>query len=300
MEGIFPQESSSLRSSSLPEPQPLITEQSVIITEPPRITQPQRITNSQPLVIKGRRHGPVPRTLGEKIAGFRNRYGVQFIKDLKRLKRQPYWNLSSMGAKYGYSRELVRQVFKTVYNESITTYERIKAAMVREEVQGVGCRFDPRQKMELALIESKIKRAESQTAQAARTKILNIQAKAAIFSECKARGIPVEPHPDQYSWLVINGHAVAIRCAAAAHRVNTHAETHNRYFHTNLLGDLIQKGAEFLIFYIMPTNTFWIFPKEFLVGKTLLSIPQHQSKMKHDRTIMPRISPFRDAWGLLR
>jgi hypothetical protein len=285
--GIFPQES----SSSLQEVQP----QPLIIVEPPRTT------NSQPLVIKGRRHGPVPRTLGEKIAGFRERYGVQFLKDLKKLKTRPFWNLSSMGAKYGYSRELIRQVFKIVYNESITKYERLKSAIVREDNQEIGCKFDPRQKMELALIDARVKAEArgSNTHSPSRTKVLSIQAKAAIFTECKERGFTVENHPDQHAWLIVNGKVVAVRCAAAAHRVNTHAATHNRYYHTNLLSDLIKKGADFLIFYVLPTNTYWIFPKEFIAGKTLLSIPKHRSKLKRSRLIMPQIRPYKNAWELL-
>jgi len=58
--------------------------------------------------------------------------GVEFVKDLKRLKNNKSFTLQEMGDKYGLSRERIRQLFNKVYKKSVRDARENKPKKIKE------------------------------------------------------------------------------------------------------------------------------------------------------------------------
>jgi hypothetical protein len=180
----------------------------------------------------------------ELIGRWSHKYGDEFICDLERLKTQPYLTLQKVASKYKMTRQNVNQKFYRLFGRYIDI-KRAKTKKAREESSRVGCYLVDR----LQECDS-----NSQT-------YPHIFAESKFLERCKVKGFLVEIKRicGGYNFFVINGFKIKIHATNRPPWGSTRIKYY-RFMMGGRKGFYIIDNLDFLAFYILPRDEFFIIP----------------------------------------
>lgn len=225
-----------------------------------------------------------------KKNGWVKKYGEEILTDLQGLVDDHHETLSSIGERYGISRERIRQMFELIYGFKYTVIMRAKTEKRRRiKFEKLIARRDPRYKVENFKKDSLIYRgAESEKK---------------VFDICSALNYEIKPYHSQTIDLVINGYKVDIKSSYCT--TFTHKSQKTPAFHFHLRPS--QRIADFVICHAVPLNKYFVIPiSEYPKGNHLY-IPQSRISEwetgRYGKTPIKRVSHYYDyleAWHLLK
>jgi len=178
---------------------------------------------------------------GQFIKHLRKRYGPQLLKDLNVLFHKPFWNLTDVAQKHGFSREYARQLFAQIYRIPYRQIQERKARVRRAEESALNCTKDPVAK--LATYKGKKK--------------MGAQVELMVKQKCEELGFEYKCEPNGGSIdFEINGYMVEVKSMSKSRKTSKRGP---KYFGFYLL-ESQRKLADFMIAYVWPTQTFYVIP----------------------------------------
>jgi len=171
------------------------------------------------------------------------KYGEGLVLDLQGLIDGNNQTLSSIGTKYGITRERIRQMFELLHGFKYTVAVRANSEKKKRiRVERRLAKRDPRYKVENFREGSNIYHgAESEKK---------------VFDICAALGYEIKPYPTKTIDIVINGYKVDIKSAHCT--TMTHPSGKTPLYHFHLLES--QRIADFVICHASPINKFFVIP----------------------------------------
>ena len=212
----------------------------------------------------------------ESMDSFRQRlvqrYGQDVVNDLETVKNKDKSNLRGIAAKYGFSREYARQIFKRLFGFSYTACLKAKISERREKV--IKTLYDPEKKL-------------------IRYKEESLRYKGAIGEKlcmdiCRTIGYEIAVCRESTATidLVINGCKCEVKTAYIPFgKQKTH------YYRFSARPSQLEK-ADYFVCYIYPLNKFYVIPASEVKAEAIY-IPEHI-------TTSSKYYKYDSAWHLLR
>lgn len=124
------------------------------------------------------------------------KYGKEILKDFALLWKKPFWNLTDLANKYGFTREWARQIFKWLYGQPYGDLKRLKHLQVCEDMPE--CYNDPRYKA------AEWKKGDSGLS-------YGVEIEKLFYDYCEEKGFDIKiPHGTKYD-IIINGKNVDVK-----------------------------------------------------------------------------------------
>ena len=216
------------------------------------------------------------------IDHLKEKYGRSVFNDLDKLSKDFNLTLNWLGEKYGFTREYARQIFFRYYGYKYSRkvfkrVDRHKKEKERIRKQDFHLYYDPKYKVRRFKRESQVLRGAM------------VELKAKEICKHYKYKITITPEKSiRLIDLIVNDLFCEVKSSSKAFNPSNG----NSYMYFNCRFTPKQKEkADFLFWYIIPTDTFYIIPSSaFPMGLTLY-VPEIE--------IPHRYSEFRNAWHLL-
>lgn len=233
-------------------------------------------------------HGPIFGKPKRKMDAHRqkirilNRYpGID--SDLQRLNISPFIKLKDIGYKHGVSREYIRLIFPIFIGITYTESHRNSALALHEEMKGIGCIHDPRNKVATYIPNGNI--------------YISAKAELIVFEKCSALGFDVKPCAQRAVDLIVNGFKVDVKSAIIPRKPNYKNPDSYRKYYLVALTKTQKDVLDFVIAYVWVSESFYIIPKSEFKSGTIY-IPANSGPHEH-LFKLNRIERFKNAWGFL-
>jgi len=191
---------------------------------------PMRLTKNQ------KRRGTIIRT--------RDKYGIEFLKDINAVDHKQFFNLSDIARKYNVSRERIRQLYTKIKDRPFQEISILKTANRDDELS---CPHDPRHKAAEYIKDSNIGKAAI------------VEKK--FYEECADRSFDISFCKNGNVDLIVNGLFVDVKSAFVSACLTKGAKT--RYFRYVGRGEQV-KIAHFFACYHLRRKTFFIIPNNII------------------------------------
>ena len=217
---------------------------------------------------------------------FIERYGEEFLLDLEKARTRPLHTLSDVANKYGFTREWIRQLFTRIYGKPFMHYKRIKSKELRSEIENLGCKYDPIQRLNY------IKENKNNIN-------LNLQAQNLFISRCNKLGYTVETILDRKASLKINENSVIIRAGSNSRRLSPHS--YCKYYYFNIESESLN-NIDFIILYLADKELFYIVPSEIVKNLSKkLYLRDGKSRRPELKSGFSEIAEeYKERWELLK
>ena len=205
-----------------------------------------------------------------------SRYGSSFLPDIERVKTFQFGTLSSVGEKYGVSREFIRQIFKRLFERSIKNCHKSKKEILKETDI---CLYDPRRKnADYSLNTCNVRKGAT--------------SELIVFKKLKELGfddISFERSVD----FKVNGKLVEIKSAFKTSSVGSRRSKYFRF----CLSEIQRETADFIICYENVNKRFFVIPNMYFKNKQTIYIPEIINK---SFKIQKDISAFENNFDALK
>lgn len=212
------------------------------------------------------------------------KYGVSFFDDLDLLESSHITTLNIIGAKYGLTRERIRQLFTIIKGYPYTESWRLLSEHRKLTVSDP-CTHDPRRKVAEYKGNGSCKKGA----------IIEKQ----VLEKCQSLNYAVNPHCSVEYDLNINGYAVDVKSSWKSYKMSKNNKSH--YFHFNLRKTQIEK-CDFFICYAKPKDTFYIIPIQAVGGESIYIREEetHQHPCPAAYPMKQKWEKYREAWHFLK
>lgn len=212
----------------------------------------------------------------------RDKYGIEFIKDLKSLKYKQFWNLTYMGDKYNLSKERIRQIFKMVYKEPFRKYQVRKTKDLLNEINSMGGTCDPRNKM---------KDCNTNVGKGTTGEII-------VLNKCIEIGLDVSGAKDKSVDLIINGNEVDVKICYKMFKPSK--ENISEYYRFRL-SKLEREKNKFVVCLCALEKKYYIIPiKDIKTKGENIFIPKKDKFLrKNNKYPINKYKLYENAWHLL-
>lgn len=231
------------------------------------------------------------RSFDKRVAKIVARFGEGIKESMSELmKGDGSVTLKSVGEQYKVTREYVRQLFKLFHGESYSSVARRRSELNKQmkiEAASMSCSNDPRNKV------ASCKNHDSSIFKGAESELI-------VFNKCRELGMDVYPSKNKEIDLIINGWKCDVKSRSTTMKQCSRGK--RIYYNCNM--SIKQREiCDFIIFHLVTTNEFYIFPREYISKKGLsLFIPASPSAYKHKNcknTMDTNIHQYKEAWHLL-
>jgi hypothetical protein len=209
-----------------------------------------------------------------------NKYGSAFLEDMNTL-RQGDTTLVCVGNKYGLSRERVRQLYQSFFNEAYT--------FVAKEKKSANHKIRIQKHIEYNKFENRLNRSKKHC-----SCYTGIIAEHLFNEKCKVFGYVVEMHTGLFD-ATVNGIPVDVKSRSRArHSANKGTQLYYN-FHSRLKQ---RRAINFVACYLIDEDSWYIVPSSQFTGNTFY-IPKYD--LDHGTYHKYRdIQKYREAWHLLK
>jgi len=214
-------------------------------------------------------------------------HGKEILKDFDLLFKKQFWNLTELAKAYGFTRERARQLFKGLYGIPYGQIQKEKTALKQAEMKIWDCVCDPRLKI--------IDKRDSLVKRGAKAEVL-------VLEKCEELGYECEYAPKGHVVdFKINGKLVEVKSRNSGSPTRPKGAT----FYCTTLSPRQQKEADFVIFYVQPQNTFYVFPntngrKSFVVRDSGYTHKYEWLNKYRRNMYWERVRKYEEAWHLLK
>jgi len=215
------------------------------------------------------------------------KYGQEIVSDFEKLADIHCGSLTTIGEKYGFTRERARQIFEILFGFKYKVFVSNRAATLKNRKRAEYIkRKDPREKIKRYADGLPKKGAEGE---------------ARVFNICSSLNYEIKAYAEDASIdLVINGFLVDVKTAYKTTVTGRSSRTPLYHFQRSDK----QASADFFICHAVPINKFFIIPQS-QWGKTKhIYIPEKKVMTWEGccgkQTRVSRWYQYEDAWGLLK
>lgn len=212
------------------------------------------------------------------------RHGQAILEDYIALNSKPYWNLTDIAKKYGFTRERARQIYNRLFRTPYIFIKKRKTREKNEQINAMNRACDPRQKVATYNSGTILKGAEVELL---------------AFQKMVELGMNVEFQRNVSYDMVVNSYKVDIKSARIAQLMRP--EGRARYFHFSITPRQLDI-CEFFICYPVPKGVFYIIPRSRLKSKAIYI----RENDNHQHPTMPYLTKnntnyreYKEAWHLL-
>lgn len=175
-----------------------------------------------------------------RLQNIRKKFGVEFLKDIKKINTLQFYGLSSVAEKYGVSREYIRQIHKTIYGKGFVEYER-KKKKDRLALGKTVCFNDPRHKV------ADFKKGSTTYKGAA--------AEKKLLDRCLSLGLQIDFSCLKIFDIIINGYKVDVKSSYINSSMGTKGLINQFFF---LITPTQREVCDFFLCYIAMNDKFYI------------------------------------------
>jgi len=206
-----------------------------------------------------------------------NNHGIEILHDIILLSQKPFWNLTELAKKYGFSRERARQIHLKLTGKA---FQATKTKTRKRTGRDIGCPHDPRYKVAEYSDGGYLKKA-------ARIELL-------FLRECQKRDIPVEIPCTQEVDIKVNGFWVDVK---SCHKLCVTGRGQRTKYRKFRVSKKQMIKAKYIACYHKDRSSFYIIPtddvpkgRDIYIGETATHHPN--SKDRYEK--------YKDAWHLLQ
>lgn len=205
----------------------------------------------------------------------REKHGPEILKDFEALFKDPFWNLSEIGRKYGFTKENARRLFLRLYGFPYGKIKKEKDLRLKQELNIWDCLQDPRTCA--AIYKPGVVR-------------LGVEAEVLVQQKCEELGLKYKYRPKGYSIdFEINGKLVDVKSARVS--IPSGRNRRTRYYHFSISKRQMTE-VDFFICYIWPLKLFYVIPNE---GRIIFirATPNNHPNCRDN------YKEYKEAWHLL-
>lgn len=201
--------------------------------------------------------------------------GENIINDILACETKPLATQVDIARKYGLTRERIRQIYAKLTGKK---WKVVKSERDKDARNDIGCRRDPRQRIEM--MENKSCLLYKGT-----------EAEVAFINECIKRGFKIDCPSNTSMDTIVNGKKIEIKLGCA---IWTTPNNKTAYIHANIRKS--QTLCDFVAIYHGIRKSWFIIPIRFITQGGSLYI---QTKPSTHWNAKNKYWEFEDAWHLL-
>jgi len=130
-----------------------------------------------------KKRGPKEKNQIQLFDLWKDKYGIDFVSDLFLIRQKPFFGITDLAKKYGMTKQYVSQLFTKMFKIKYEVYEKEKQNRIKQDIESMGCKCDPRQAFEFQLLDDrKIKTTQHK----------QLFAQVKFIEECEKRNIKYE------------------------------------------------------------------------------------------------------------
>jgi len=203
------------------------------------------------------------------------------LQDFELLKRKPYWSLTLLGKKHGFTRERARQIFNIINETPYAYYQKQK---IKDREKDIGCPNDPRRK------NAEYKK-DSPVGKGAKAELL-------AWKECEKRGFSIQLSCKKTFDFIVNEKTVDVKSCLSPFRPKK-KNNWSTYYHFNL-GKPLRAKPDFYICYSFPAKTFYIVPVSATSGLSIyIRTTATHKRPEYNYSPHNNWKKYKEAWHLL-
>jgi len=171
-----------------------------------------------------------------------DRDGVDILKDLRKSRNNPYFTLTQIGEKYGFSREYACQLYALIYKDRFRIDPNKKKKGKEKEIT---CVHNPKRKV------ADYKQSGFIYQGAVTEKL--------FMCRCELLGLSIEIPCSSEVDIIVNGYSVDVKTSKSSNQTSTRSKT--KYSHFQISKDQ-RELCHFFACYSEITNDWYIIPNE--------------------------------------